>query len=364
MGVSRNQWGFHGRTGGWNGGFAEDGATAMGVSRARGVVRVLSEAAIRRRGTRNGAACCWTGDMMMTTRQLCDQGLTASGIRQRLAAGELRRLRRGVYEVGVTAAQPTPEEQHLRLVEGVMLQRPGAILSHVSAAVAHGLPMPTTVLGRVHLIQPCRRFGSKRTDSLYLHRTPEEIEVAGVEGLSVTSLERTVLDVIRVLQPHHGVAVVDRALRLGVPREMLLGLLREQSGWRGNKRAREVIHFGDPLAESPGESWTRWQLVRAGLPLPELQREFFDPRTGQLVARTDFYWRSEQLVGEFDGEVKYGRLLGPGQTVSDVVMAEKRREEELRRLGVWVVRFRTADLWNPQLLRQIVQDGFAFARPA
>jgi len=35
-------------------------------------------------------------------------------------------------------------------------------------------------------------------------------------------------------------------------------------------------------------------------------------------------------VGEFDGLVKYGRLLEPGQVPADVLFAEKRREDAMR----------------------------------
>lgn len=74
-------------------------------------------------------------------------------------------------------------------------------------------------------------------------------------------------------------------------RSALLALLDEQKGYRGNERARRVVHFADAAAESPGESWTRWAIVEAGLPAPQLQVEFHDSRTGRLVARVSHQWR-------------------------------------------------------------------------
>lgn len=302
--------------------------------------------------------------MFVTTQDLLAQGLSTARIRQRVVAGELRRLRRGLYEVGGQGEAPTPEAAHLRLIDSVVSQGRDTVLSHASAAVLHGLPMPAPALGRVHVLRASPRSGSKRKSSLYVHRTSAAIPMAEVAGLRVVPLDRTVLDVVRVLRPHDGVAVVDKALRSGVPKERLLALLTEQSRRRGNQRAREVIEFGDGRAESPGESWARWMLASAGLPVPELQQKFHDPWTGRMVARTDFFWREQGVVGEFDGAIKYGRLLRPGQSVSEVVLAEKKREEDLRRLGVWVVRFCTGDIWQPDLLGRIVRDGFAFARPS
>jgi hypothetical protein len=53
----------------------------------------------------------------------------------------------------------------------------------------------------------------------------------------------------------------------------------------------------------------------------------------------DFLWRDQRLVGEFDGKVKYGRLLKPGQSVSDVVYDEKVREDRIRDEDLGVVRW-------------------------
>ena len=61
---------------------------------------------------------------------------------------------------------------------------------------------------------------------------------------------------------------------------------------------------------------------------------------------------------EFDGKVKYGRLLKPGQTASDVAWDEKLREDALARLGWEVVRWTWADLFQPELLTQRVWAGF------
>jgi hypothetical protein len=75
-------------------------------------------------------------------------------------------------------------------------------------------------------------------------------------------------------------------------------------------------------------------MFRAGLPLPVLQHE-----VPELGVRTDFYWEEFRTVGEFDGKIKYGRVLRPGDDPGEVVYREKLREDALRDLGLKVARW-------------------------
>jgi hypothetical protein len=63
-------------------------------------------------------------------------------------------------------------------------------------------------------------------------------------------------------------------------------------------------------------------------------------------------WRDERLLGEFDGRIKYGRLLRPGQDPGDAVFEEKLREDALRDEGWGMVRWVWAELARPAALVQ------------
>ncbi|TDO85404.1 type IV toxin-antitoxin system AbiEi family antitoxin domain-containing protein [Enemella evansiae] len=297
---------------------------------------------------------------IVTTAELLAEGLRHPDIRHLVDIGELHRVRRGAYLRGPDQ-RLVAEQQHRALIQAVAAAHPDAVLSHVSAAVLHDLPVPLRSLARVHLTKQGRNTGSKRLDRSYLHRVTQEIPTVVVEELVVTDLPTTVLDLIRALQPADAVAVADRALALGLDRAELLERIGRERGRRGNANARRVLLFADRLAESAGESWTRWAFHCAGLPAPKLQVEFFDHR-GVPVARVDFDWPEWGVCAEFDGEIKYGRLLRPGQGVADVIRAEKSREEELRRAsGRWLVRVITRELDDLAELRRTILDAAGHA---
>ena len=135
--------------------------------------------------------------------------------------------------------------------------------------------------------------------------------------------------------------------------------------WPGVRRARRVVGFLDWRSESAGESVSRVRMLEDrvrmledGLPIPDLQREIFGP-DGRLLARVDFLWDEQHTIGEFDGKIKYGRLLQPGQSIEKVVFEEKVREDALRDLGWQVVRWLWRDLYRPGVLRDRVLRAFA-----
>lgn len=270
-------------------------------------------------------------------------------------AGKLVQVRRGAYS---DSAQDGARSAHRQLIEGTWpLLGANAVLSHGSAATLHGLPLWGSLVQKVSVTRPTGGHGVRRQ---YLHvwRAPLSVaEVTTKDGFRLTSLERTALDVARQLRYEQAVAVLDAALHRGADPGVLDGMLLEAVGRKNVRTARAALAFADKLAESVGESVSRVRMAEVGLPAPVLQFEVFD-QTGLWVARTDFWWREQRVVGEFDGRVKY---TGPAGEVADVVMAEKRREQAIRNAGFWFVRWGWQDLDDRADFKRKILQAFASA---
>ncbi|SDF26143.1 hypothetical protein SAMN05660662_1601 [Blastococcus aurantiacus] len=187
-------------------------------------------------------------------------------------------------------------------------------------------------------------------------------EIDEVDGLAVTSLARTALDLARSLPHEAAVVALDAALHQGrLHRDVLRERLFDLAGAPGSRAAARAVDFADGRSESVGESRSRVLLHRWGVGPSSLP---FEVRGGDglLVARTDFAWEEHGLLGEFDGRVKYGRLLRPGQEPGDAVFAEKRREDAVRDEGWGVTRWVWADLVTGHRLAARVRRALDRAR--
>ena len=83
------------------------------------------------------------------------------------------------------------------------------------------------------------------------------------------------------------------------------------------------------------ETRLRLELIKAGLPPPEVQTELRDI-SGRLLGRADLYYPDSRLVVEYDGENHRDRL------VSDL-----RRQNALVNAGYQILRFTAVDLRTP-----------------
>lgn len=296
-------------------------------------------------------------------REALEFGLSQAEIERLLRRGVFVRVRRGAYARADQWRTMAPEQRHLVAARAVLrgLGRP-AVLGHVSAAVAHGLPVWGADLTQVHVIRQSLRH-SARTEAGVVHHacTLPDDHVVDIDGVRVTSLTRTVIDHARSSSFSAGVVTADAALREGgLSPDGLRDMLEWQRDWPASRRASRVTRFADGRSESVGESRGRVHIHAAGLPAPELQVDITD-ELGRFVARADFVFDEHRTIGEFDGRMKY-RVANAGPDLERVVWAEKRREDALRALGYEVVRFTWDDLERaPRELRQRFLAAFARA---
>ncbi|MET0830458.1 MAG: hypothetical protein ABWY26_13100, partial [Microbacterium sp.] len=188
-----------------------------------------------------------------------------------------------------------------------------------------------------------------------------ETGTTGWQGHRVTSPVQTAVDLTASLPFVEAVAIADQALwarRAGgalVERDALLAAAHSRTG-RGSARAARAAAFASRLADSVRESQSRVLISTMGFPEPELQARFV--LEGGREAFTDFFWRDHGHVGEFDGAGKYrDPALLKGRTPEEVLLAEKDREDELRRQVRAFSRWRLPALKSPQLLYDILHGA-------
>jgi hypothetical protein len=258
-------------------------------------------------------------------------GVTDDEMRRLLRRGELATVAPGAYLDPADARLRRPEQRHaLQVAVAVPRIAADAVVSHQSAAVLYGLSVWNLTLSRVHVTRS-RRSGGLRTGRLHVHTAPlEPDEIGMVGGIAVTSVARTLVDLARTVAFEEAVTVLDAALHNHLAtRDELLRTLELAAGWKGAPKARRAVDFADPRPMSVGESRSRVAMARLGVATPVLQWKVVGPG-GIVLGTADFGWPDHGYAGEFDGFVKYGRLLRPGQVPGDVVFAEKRREDGMR----------------------------------
>lgn len=277
-------------------------------------------------------------------------------IRGNVRRGEWQRLQRGAYLLdsgtGVASGLPLDRAQRHGLTVAATvprLTRP-AVISHVSAAAVHGLALWRVPTDRVHVTRnpPATSHVSGR---LRVHSARlDERDIVLIDAMVVTSVARTLVDLAGSVHRDSAVVACDHALREGLVDEPeLRDCLDRHRGRKGSRSAARAIAEADRRSGSVGETRSRLAFRDLGLPVPELQIVLRDAR-GRHVATCDFGWREHGVIGEFDGRVKYGRLLRPGQQPGDVVFEEKRREDAIRELDWQVFRWVWPELDAPPLL--------------
>ena len=300
-----------------------------------------------------------------THAQLVQDGFAADEIRRLRRTGSLVPVRRGAY-VAAAGDRTDRTTAHRRLVHATVAQSsPGAVVSHVSAAVVRNVPVPYADLSRVHLTRDREGGGrSRRWVQVHGARLLDR-EVTTVDGLAVTAPARTFVDLARTLPTRTSVAAGDAILRSGVSVDELQEAIELAAGRHGIAAARRALSLLDARAESAGESVSRVIMAERRLPAPDPQL-IIRSDLGEFVARVDFAWPSLGVIGEFDGRLKYGRPLDPDEDPdrdpAEVLWSEKQREDQLRRLGWQVVRWIWDDLDDPVALERRLRTAFAWGR--
>jgi hypothetical protein len=245
---------------------------------------------------------------VFTTQQAATAGWTNSALDWAVRKHKLTRLAQGAYVLSdkLTGSQIHDRRRHLAIrAAAAQLVIPACVASHATAALMAELPLLRLP------DRPCvtvRPGFTGDAEWVHLHRAsllrPEHV-LRSTDLLPRTTSARTIVDLARERGVDDAVVVGDAALqRRFTTLAALADVLASCANWPGIGRAREAVARLNGLAESPLESISRLRILESRLPRPRLQANVFDS-DGQWLARTDFMWDADGVVGEADGLEKY-----------------------------------------------------------
>lgn len=287
-----------------------------------------------------------SGRGYVTRSQFLDQGYDDRDIRTAVRQGLIRRRRRGIYVYAADHDHLTDGQKHVIDIRSVADKLgPAVAISHQSACAVHGIATYGVPLDVIHVT---RLDGSSgRNEHGLAHHVGtvlEDDDLMEVDGMLVVTPARAMLEVAMASSIESAVVTLDSGLHLALTDlDGLASMSSRFASWQGARRGRYALTLADGRSESPGESRSRVLFRRENLPVPDLQVGFRN-ESGQLVGRVDFAWLEYCHVGEFDGMIKFGGIADDRRTPQQIAYAEKRREDEIRRLQVGMSRWGWHDL--------------------
>jgi predicted transcriptional regulator of viral defense system len=285
---------------------------AQSNSRGQGLRESYVVRSIDRRIARIAARQCG----LVTRRQLLAAGLRSSAITERIAAGKLHPLYRGVYLVG--HAVPPAGAQAMG---AILACGPGAVISHGSAAHLFGLT--ETAPAEIHVSVP--GVSRRGRQGIRLHRptTLGKDDVGVFDGvIPITSPARTLID----LAPTTGLRELERAVHEAQLQKLATAdVLRVRLDGQRGARALAAVLATDPVrTKSDGESRLYPLIRKAGFPRPEVDVKLHG-------FEWDFVWRDQRVAVEADSQTYH--------SLPRSVERDRRKEAVMRSHDYEVLRF-------------------------
>ena len=275
-------------------------------------------------------------------------------LEQAIRDGLLVRVRHGAYTFRDVWEAANNVSRHSLRAHAVMRSHDAPIaLSHTSAAVEHGLRLFRPDLSKVHVITRGKRLARTTGDVVYHRGKFDDDDFTVVKDQLVVDPVLAGLQAASLTTVAGGIVILDSVIDLDLgSREQIEARYLEIAGHPFSRPLQVTVRLVRKGAQSVGESLSRHMMWTEHLPAPELQFEVRD-LDGRLIGTCDFAWPEYGVLGEFDGRLKYGRILTPGQDVGEVVFAEKQREDLLREItGCAMLRLTWGDYDRPRVVRE------------
>ena len=281
---------------------------------------------------------------MITAAQLVQTGLTYSGISKRAAKGRLHRKYPGVYAVG----QPRLSQQG-EWMAATLACGHGAYLASLNAAV-HMKLWRRRVTG-IHVLMP-RGRRTPRGVHAHTYRRLDPRDVTRRDGIPVTTVPRTLVDLSDVLTPHQLANVIHEAAFRRLFDEHAVRAAIDRANGRHNlhvlSKALELNAAGSAGTRSELEDRFLALTSRSGLPEPLVNTQVED-------IEVDFHWPELNLIVEVDG---------PGHTRPRTEREDHERDTRLRAAGHSVLRIADHEIdQRPETVAARLLSRFMDASP-
>lgn len=238
---------------------------------------------------------------VVARRQLLAAGISENTIDWRVGSGYLTRLFRGTYAVGRAEVS-----QHGLWMAGVLSSGENALLAYRSAAAAWGFARSRPAVETVRPSQALRQrasivlAGTSLSSRLNARQTRHipTADIASVEGVPVTSVARTLLDLASCLSGAEYKRAFLEADRLNLLDDNSLADCAAR-----DIRRRGVGRFRDHVLERV-DHVNRTRSVLEALFLDLCERSGIEPPEVNVVVcgfEVDCVWRQSRLIVELDG---------------------------------------------------------------
>jgi very-short-patch-repair endonuclease len=226
----------------------------------------------------------------ISRRQLTAAGIGRGAIDGLIRRGSLLPRHRGVFAVGHLAAIEFGRE-----TAALLAVRPGAALSHHSAAALWRLRVPEC--GVVDVVIRGQTGRSVRGIRIHRTRVLQDEDVRIHRGLPVTSPARTLLDLAGALRQRELEFAFDQAITSRIVRRAdVLKVITRMPGRAGRCLLLDLLDAARGPALTRSEAEERFLALIRSAQLPE-------PKVNARIHgyEVDFLWREQRLVVEIDG---------------------------------------------------------------
>lgn len=180
---------------------------------------------------------------------------------------------------------------------------PGVVLSHRSAAALWGLLPPWRID-----VEVTRSTRARPRSGVRIHQSPlEDDEVSAVDGIPLTSLSRTLIDLASVSSRQQAEQAFNEAeVRRLTDRISVPELLARHPRRKGTRMVNAILQSNDHLrGVTKKELERRFKALLGSTDLPT-PRHNADVAVGGRFYEVDCLWGEQRLIVELDGRAVHG----------------------------------------------------------